>query len=257
MTVNTVPEEPSKPSGAPTWMVTFADMMSLLMCLFVLMLSFAEMDAQRYRMMAGSMKDAFGTHRETRLMGLIELKGIKTTREKADSILKSEPKEKQEPVTSITVDLEKVISKHKTENQADVTKTLKSALTKELESNTVSLHQEGEKIIVRFPGKLAFPIGEVELSEQFKQSLNKVAQNLPQSTGDITVFGHTDNRPISTFKYRSNWELSSARAASVVHYLIEHMKIDASRMTATGYADSRPLAPNDTPKMWRKSSTPK
>jgi len=76
--------------------------------------------------------------------------------------------------------------------------------------------------------------------------LDRVAKALAETNGQLMVSGHTDDVPISTGRYRSNWDLSSARASSVVHYLLKNKLIAPGRISATGYADSRPLVPNNS-----------
>ena len=76
--------------------------------------------------------------------------------------------------------------------------------------------------------------------------LELVADVLQASPNDISIEGHTDSRPISSGRYPSNWELSTARATSVLRHLTEHVGFDPTRLSAAGYADTRPLAPNDT-----------
>ena len=87
----------------------------------------------------------------------------------------------------------------------------------------------------------------MELSSTILPALVKLAKVLAVNKGQILVAGHTDNAPISTARIRSNWDLSTQRAVSVVHYLLEVSIINPARITAQGFADSRPLDPNDTP----------
>ena len=69
----------------------------------------------------------------------------------------------------------------------------------------------------------------------------------------VKVEGHTDSRPISTYRYPSNWELSSARSSSVIRYLIENHGLDSTRFIAVGYGDTRPVVPNTSPENWQKN----
>lgn len=231
--------EKKAPAGAPLWMTTFADLMSLLLTLFVLMLTFAKMDVEKYQQLAGSMKNAFGVQYLKKLAGIIEQDGGPmgvTTKSKVpkavvelqidDTIGEDEPRQDQ-PEDTLAADVTKAIADQISQSLANVEE------------------REGE-VIVRFPGKFAFPSGTESLTSDFLIALNNLAAVIAKSKGDIIIAGHTDNRPIKTARFRSNWDLSAARAASVVHYLLEFTDVQSSRLAAMGYADSRPLAPNDS-----------
>ncbi|MCX7956906.1 MAG: OmpA family protein [Endomicrobia bacterium] len=102
-----------------------------------------------------------------------------------------------------------------------------------------------EEIVINLPSPVLFDVGKAELKDTAKQVLNEVAKSLDTLTNEIVVEGHTDNIPIYAGKYKSNWELSSARAFSVRDYLIS-VGIDEKRISCVGYGEYRPVAPNDT-----------
>jgi len=87
--------------------------------------------------------------------------------------------------------------------------------------------------------------GSEAVSPEIEKVVIKIAPALAKARGTIIVQGHTDDVPISSELFRSNWDLSTARAASVVHKLLQHTSIDPGRIIAQGHADSKPLAPND------------
>ena len=93
----------------------------------------------------------------------------------------------------------------------------------------------------------AFPSGEADIQKEFIPILEKLEVVLEQNNGSVIVAGHTDNVPISNIKYPSNWILSAARAASVVHYLSEVKSVEAERLEIRAYADTQPVADNDSP----------
>lgn len=233
-----------KSAGAPAWMVTFADLMGLLLTLFILLLSFAEMDVTRYKQLAGSMRDAFGISKITLLPGIIEIGG-KPARDKP-VVVQPLPMPKQIDVPIPDVKPEKVVKPE------DVTEdltlmNLKVLMASELKKAEVEIMQTDRGILVRFPERTAFPAGSDVITDVFAPMLKKIAGVVAHSEGTVTVSGYTDDIPISTARFRSNWDLSSARAVSVVHYILEHTAIDPARMTVQGFGDSRPLVPNDTP----------
>ena len=221
-----------KKTAGASWIVTFADLMALLLCLFVLLLSFADMDAKKYKAIAGAMRDAFGTQRITRLTGVVEPEGVshRSNLKLSIPIPKPMPPEVSDK-----------------EPEDDIDTPLRKALKDELSRGDIKVERKGDQYIMRFSGKIAFPSGLESLNTNFRPTLDKLVQVLNKVKGQIIVAGHTDDIPIKTRRFRSNWELSSARAATVVHYLLSTSKINPGQVTAQGFADSRPLVPNDTP----------
>jgi len=203
-------------AGAPKWMTTFSDLMSLLMCFFVLLLSFSEMDVARFKEVAGSLRDAFGVQREEVVFQLP--KGI-------DVVSTEFP-------AKFTVD--------------ELLERVKAAVKLELIKGEIQIESLRDRIILRFKDELLFPKGSAELTPRAKQVLLKLGEVLELFDGEILVAGHTDNSPVKGTRYRSNWELSSARAVAVVEFLLKHKFVLPRQIAAIGYGPSRPLYPNDT-----------
>jgi len=259
-------ECPKCDTGLPPWLATFADLMSLLMCFFVLLLSFAEMDAIRFKKMADSMKDAFGVQREIPVMDVVkgvsvikqeftpsvtpdpavvkEIRQQTTDVEQRNLDIKDDQKEKDSLEVNDAV-MEAVAEKIKQEVELDA-EALKEALKKEIEEGLVSVETEDSKIIVRIQEKGSFSSGRADLDAGFLAVMDRISAAVAKSPGNVVVAGHTDNIPISTARFRSNWELSSARAVTVVHGLLKNPNIDPARVMIEGHADSRPLVPNDS-----------
>ncbi len=107
----------------------------------------------------------------------------------------------------------------------------------------VKIDKEGIKIIFRSP--IIFDLGKAELKPEIISVLNAVAKVIRDMPNEVVVEGHTDDKPIVSGEFRSNWELSAARAFSVVRYFIEQ-GVDSKRLSAIGYGEYRPLYPNDT-----------
>ncbi|NQV46584.1 MAG: OmpA family protein [Rhodospirillaceae bacterium] len=235
----------TKPAGAPTWMVTFADLMALLLTMFVMLLSFAEMDVQKFKQIAGNMRESFGLQYIQRLAGVVEIAGSPM----------GEYATQQVPKAVIELTPEDVLGEGpaKDEQQVEepaieesVADSFKKAIAEEISNALANVEEVENGVVIRFPAKIAFPSGGERLTPEFIGALTKMVDVLENTDGDITVAGHTDDRPISTERFRSNWDLSAARANSVIHFLLENTNIDAGRLGAIGYADSRPLALNDT-----------
>jgi chemotaxis protein MotB len=234
-----------KRAGAPGWMVTFADMMSLLMALFVLLLSFSVMDVERYKKIAGAMKDSFGLTELRRLAGVIEQDGV-PHREQFEAPLEL-------PIPTGTFDgtaepMPRIVippRAGKPEEPRLLTR-IRTDLRTELFAKTLNVALREGRIVVSFPDHAAFDTASATLAPGFLPVLDKLASALERTEGDIVVSGHTDSVPITGGRFRSNWELSAARAVSVIEYWRSHAALDERRLTAAGHSATRPLSDNDT-----------
>jgi len=249
-----------KSGGAPSWMVTFADLMALLLTLFVLLLSFATMEVQRFKDLSGSLRDAFGFQKESVLTGIIEIEGTaqhtaqtKTLPVPVATVLPPEEQttEGEQPDTP-DMDASSAIETDEFTQQSQQTYSrLQDEMSDEIENALIDVVSSGDITIIRFPDQVSFMSGSGELLEQFLPVMQKIVvvleDALQSGSGRIIISGHTDDIPISTERYRSNWDLSSARAASVAHYLLANTNIEPARITVQGYADSRPLVENNSP----------
>ena len=354
-------EEPQPPQkcpacpggGAPAWMATFADMATLLMAFFVLLLSFAEMNVPKYKEVSGSMKNAFGVQRlvpvveppkaksiiakqyktakvDPTLMNVIQEQTtddetpidpeLKTDLKTADSqtnadvevLQKALAKEIAEGKVSVSIEDKKLVVKVASESQggtdgeankansgarvaqndlevyakvaaaqaqvasqikveqaspdnvgdslsssseaereqaiADQYDKIRMNLSNEISEGLAEVERDGDKIIVRLAEKGSFRSGFANLQPSFKPLLNKVGQSIKDSTGMITIEGHTDNVPMAfSERFRSNWDLSAARSAAVADYILNNTAVADGRVTVTGYADTKPLTSNDSP----------
>ncbi|MBT6273985.1 MAG: OmpA family protein [Chromatiales bacterium] len=249
-----MPMAKARPAGAPIWMATFADMMSLLMCFFVLLLSFSEMDVKKFKQVASSMKSAFGVQRvveaaespseDSAVVGNMSNCDTSATPSSCDT--SATPKEvpanaSAAPTPAQTAEAER-LKQQKTE--AEVQK-VRESLAREIKEGRVDVEGIDGKIILRIFVRGAFPSGSADLKRDGAPLLNKIGLVLKATEGGIVIAGHSDNRPIRTRRYRSNWELSTARAVSVVHNLLATSKIDPARVEVRGYGDNLPLVPND------------
>ena len=120
------------------------------------------------------------------------------------------------------------------------------ALTEEIENAMIELEVQDRRLILRIKEKSSFPSGKAALMDEFKPVLMKMGNAISGTKGIIAVSGHTDDRPISTPRFRSNWELSSSRAVTVLHELMQTSGLPAGRFQVQGYADTRPVDDNAT-----------
>lgn len=263
-------EESSEEEGGGGWIMTFADLMSLLMCFFVLLLSFSEMDVLKFKRLAGSMSAAFGVQQKMRADDPPKGTSIiaqefspgtprptplneiwqKTTDESRNSLDvacqdmgSSNTGESGDAQRMIIVDKVKDLVGETEQDAID----LATALSKEIAAGVLEVETAGRRITIRIKEHGSFPSGSDSLSANFKPVLKIIRDQLRDIEGQIIVEGHTDDDPINTARFRSNWALSSARAVSVAHGLFADGELDQERFTITGFAETRPLVSNTTP----------
>ncbi len=242
------PPQKAESAGVPAWVMTFADLMTLLMCFFVLLLAFSEMDAAKFKQLSGSMKDAFGVQAE------IEVRTIpKGTSVVAQEFSPGRPDPTALPqVRQFTVDSNKNTldalerEAREIEKAREHAKRLRIALKEELKNGDVSIQTEGMKVIIHIMENASFDSALADLRPAFLPALQKIADLIDDNSGEITISGHTDNVPISNERFRSNWDLSTSRAVSVAHQLLKVSEITPENIMVTGHADTRPRAPNDS-----------
>ena len=290
------------PAGIPAWVLTFADLMSLLMCFFVLLLSFAEMDVLKFKQIAGSLKVAFGVQRDIRAVEIpkgvnivakefspappqptvineVRQKTIDDSQQELKLIEKleqlqqeeNELKDKMENLSEAEAEsegLKKQLEQVQVE-KAEVEKELQdvkdklqqfqdleikekaaeltAALKSEIESDMIEVEANEESITIRIREQGSFASGTANLNEDFIEILEIIAEELAKTSGNIIVAGHTDDIPINTVRFRSNWALSSARSVAVTHELLRDEQLEKSRFSIQAFADSKPLVDNDSP----------
>ncbi len=274
---------PKCEEGLPPWLATFADLMSLLMCFFVLLLSFATIDAVRFKKMAESMKDAFGVQREIPAAEIV--KGVSVIKQEWSPTVaeqaviteirqetsevekehlkmkdgeadKDKDKEHDKEAEQREIEEQEAIEAAREALQKELDEQLQElqdALDQEVEQGLVTLDRDESSIIIRIQEKGSFGSGSARLDPDFHKVMDRISSVLVTKPGQITVAGHTDNVPISTGRFRSNWELSSARAVTVLHSLLRNPDIAEDRVVVQGLADTRPLVDNNSPETRAKN----
>ncbi len=274
------------PPGLPMWMGTFSDLMSLLMCFFVLLLSFSEMDVLKFKQIAGSMKFAFGVQNQLEVkdipkgtsviaqefrpgrpeptpIDVIMQQTIDITKqtlefqagesERAGGKQRDEGQQTggQSPNDSIEQDqsseTEQQSAQSTSEEMANIMESIKKALEQEIDQGAIEVENLGQQIVIRIREKGAFPEGSAFLQPKFRPLVRQIANLVKDVPGIIMVSGHTDNQPVDSELYRSNWDLSAQRAVSVAQEMERVPGFDHTRLRVRGMADTEPLESNDTP----------
>lgn len=187
------------------WLMTFGDLMALLLVMFVFIVAFASFEPERYSV-SQETQPAEGTGQQT-------------------AETPSPPVEPSPPVPEPIVELDPAF---------------------ESLGDDVQISIQKGKINLLIQDRILFAAGTANLTNEGLPVLDRIANLIKDKPYEVSIEGHTDNTPIRSIRYPSNWELSTARAAAVLRHLIER-DVPAERMRAIGYADTRPIAPNDSP----------
>ena len=205
------------------WMVTFSDLLTLLLTFFVLLLTMSSLDDKK-------LEEAFGFF--TGALGALNPGGMG----KIEKILILPPR---------ALVLEAFSGKDFAAEKVNQEKNVKKILQNRGIEDVIKVDFSIRGIVLRISDRLLFDSGSANINSRAFPVLNKLSLILDEYSHDILIEGHTDNVPISTEKFPSNWELSLARATSIVRHLISKEMISPERLSAGGYGDSKPLFPND------------
>jgi len=236
-------------SNIPAWVVTYADLMSLLLCFFVLLLSFAEIDAQKFRRVAESLSEAFGVQRDIEAMQIPM--GTSAAMQHfspatPDRTLIEEVRQRtQQPQPQLET-MRTVLENQQRQRTLQIANSIEKLLATALSEGGVEIEVEEARIIIRVAENGTFGSGTATVTPAFASLLVELSSLLSGLSGTLSVHGHTDNVPIRTAQFRSNWDLSAMRAASVANVLIEDGNMAPERLIIQGFAETRPVASNTT-----------
>ena len=337
-------ECPTCEVGAPAWMATFADMATLLMAFFVLILSFASVNVPKFEQVAGSVKLAFGVDRVVPKIMIPKAETVLdstfTLSDAAPTVLPQETQSVQDPtrdkvkqmkdfedapldtqadyrevlealeneieqgqvtvritgddivvemvedasnqsesgeeslgkggrISQQTLDIAQAVSDVQRSINSDILvkrqnpgeaaaegraneasskyEAIRAELSREIEQGLAEVERDGDSVIIRLGQQDSFASGSAALQPRFTETLISVGNAVNNTGGLVRVEGHTDNIPVAfSERFRSNWDLSSARSASVANFLLDNSQLQPGRVTITGLADSEPIADNST-----------
>ncbi len=242
-----------------SWLLTFTDMLMLLVVMFVLFLSFSEVDSESFRRNAGPIAEAFNQPPPTSILegnsALIPLASTNIEAAVPGNSTVSMNADNSDDIETKGVEDQTRTIKPRSNYIRDVksiklARHLSGVMKTEIQEKKVSMIVENDSVVLRFPSKSTFSSGQAQLRDEIRPTINRIANIISKTANrdQITVSGHTDSVPISTSRFRSNWELSSSRAVSVVHQILEKSGIEKNRIRAVGYADSKPVASNESEK---------
>ena len=224
-------EDISDDEGAPSWMVTFADLVTLLLVFFVLLYSISSVEKEKFKSVLSSIQIALNQSAPAASQIIIQ-QVVPATENKIDPVIPKPGMEEHQ--------------KKQTSDKDQLVNDIETMIQEQRLGEYVYVYTEGERIIIRIKGTILFPSGDVQLYEETVPIFEDI-RSLFEKYADykIAIKGYTDNTPITTSRFPTNWELSAVRATTVLRFFIDE-GIDPARMSATGYADLFPIADNET-----------
>ncbi len=241
------------------------------MCFFVLLLSFAEMDVLKYKQVAGAMKFAFGVQRDVKATEIPKGTSViaqnyspgkptkitpleimreqttddtKTTLDFSDSNQKTNSSETAEQIGA--AEAEAIAAANAEQMAKEEAEELREELASAIGDGLLEIESFSDRVLIRIREKGSFSSGKATIKKDFEPVLKLIADVLNTRDGHFVIAGHTDDIPIETRQFRSNWDLSAARAASVVLNFIQKGDVDPERMEIRAFSDNEPLVPNDS-----------
>ena len=222
----------------PGWLATFADLMSLLMAMFVLLYAMSSTDEAKYVEVVESLTEAFAGKG---VFSSEQINYIESIKSKIES--KNSQSSSSEAVLPKPAEIKEIF----VDSLSPLYESLLETFSKNKDSKDINIEYDPvlNQIKMVFPEQIAFDPGKAELKPRFAELL-KNSYELQDEFVLIKVIGHTDKRPVSGGRFRSNWELSSARAASVVVQLVASGSVRADQAQAIGVADTLPISEGNT-----------
>lgn len=210
-------------AGSERWLLTYADMITLLLAFFVVMFSLSNQDLRKYAQLAQSIQQAFN---------LGQMKAQPAAVDLGSALPGSQPgfMEMSDLIAFDNIRME-----------------FETLATQQGFKDDISVRQTNEGTVITFSGDLLFPSGRAKLKPDSLVVLDKLAQLVGPIKNSVRVEGHTDNIPTARGEFPTNWELSTARATNVVRYLVDFGGIAPERLTAMGWGENKPVESNDTP----------
>ncbi len=207
------PHAPAR-AGHDRWLVSYADLVTLLLAFFTTLYAASNLDATKMAPLTTSLQDAFA---------------VESPAAPSDG--------HPTPVQVVT----------RSHSLDELKLTLEKQLAQAVQDHDADVSVDPRGLVVSMPDDAAFPVGSTDVSPAALGMISKIADTVRSVPNGIRIEGHTDDVPISTSRYSSNWELSTARASAVVAYLVQNVGVDPTRLSAAGYGEFHPRVANDSP----------
>lgn len=234
-------KSPEKAPNHERWLVSYADFITLLFAVFVVLYSMSQTDKKKVEQLIESLRESFGYTKSispAQKLNMLESTDLRPVPALRPEILTPGPQKREgegngkthaeeKDFREIKAAIDAYLMKHGAEDRVTTSITRRGL--------TVSLKEAG-----------FFNSGSAVVKSASYPLLAKIAESLSKYSNPLRIEGHTDNDPIKSAAFPSNWELSTARATNIVHYLIDHYQFRPDRICAAGYGEYRPIAENAT-----------
>ena len=214
------------------WLISYADFVTLMFVLFIILFAFSQIDIEKYKSLASSLKNEFAPPAQELTSGGSSILQYPGQGESQDM-----SKSEEEPKTAEQIE---------EESMARIAEVITAYAKEKGIENFISLRFSDDGLHLSITGTVLFDDASAKLTPQAKEFIMVIFGNLKDLPNHILIEGHTDKRPIKTAEFPTNWELSSARSINVIRYLIEEYKFDPQRLSSAAYSEYRPVAPNDS-----------
>ena len=229
-------KKPPEHENHERWLVSYADFITLLFAFFVVMFATSQADKGKAQQVSDSVKKALEGEKMSSVMAAI-FGGTVTDTGKGNAMMRGPG------------GAERQKDEKKDEKLAELLPSLKylsEALKKEIEEGKITVSMQTRGLVVSFNQAALFPPGGDTISPDAYDGMEKVASAIAKVSNPVRLEGHTDSTPINTVRFHSNWELSSARSIAILELLSTKYGISRNRLSIAGYADTAPVASNET-----------
>jgi chemotaxis protein MotB len=200
------------------WLLTYSDLITLLLAFFIMMYTLSKQDAQKYQEVTAHLRAIFTGGEAVFYHPSAQASTSAVSLPSPEAMNAEIMKQLEEEIKSVT--------------------------PLEIMQNNFKIFVDERGIVVRALDKTFFDEGKADLKDRAKNTIEKIIPTLKKVDREVRIEGHTDNIPINTAEFRSNWELSVRRATEVVRYVIERGDFSPDKISAAGYAEYRPLTDN-------------
>ena len=233
-------KKPEKAGNHERWLVSYADFITLLFAVFVALYAMSQTDKRKMDQLVASLRESFGyvkTGASSEKMNVVESMDLRTIPAIRQQVLT--PGMRNTGTAS-----QRGYSHASLKDFREVKAAIDANLQKYGAQNKVSVDVTNRGLVVTLKEAGFFDSGDATVKKESLQLLAMVAGSLANYSNPVRIEGNTDNIPIRSDKYRSNWELSTARATNIIHYLIENYAFRPEKISAVGYGEFRPVADN-------------
>ncbi len=228
-----------------TWLVPYADLLTLLLALFIVLFAISKVDQQKFAELANVMRGEFSSGE-----GIME--GGTTISPEEEPLIGEEQEEKEEEQQEDAEDEEK--KREEIEKLTKIQQKINGYISENKLTDVLDTKLTDEGLLISILNDVSFDSGSAEVSGDGKEIAKEVSNFLyTNPPHEITVSGHTDNQPIHSSEFKSNWELSVMRAVNFMRLLLDNEDLDERSFSAKGYGEYEPIAPNDSPENREKN----